>query len=247
MNLCDNRQVLGVSCGDYRRAGAFAEFVVLPARIAYPLPDNLSFPEAALLEAVAVALHAVSLVPVAQDDTALVVGAGTIGLLVQQALKAAGCSRVFVTDLDETRLALSQKLGATAVLPSGPELVQKVLQLTGGTGVDVVIEAVGNTPAIRTSIDSVRKGGSIVLVGNITPEVTIHLQKVVSRQIRLQGSCASAGEYPRAIELMSQGSINVKPLITAIAPLGDGPQWFERLYAHEPNLMKVVLEPGAHS
>jgi len=147
MNLCDNRQVLGVSCGDYRRAGAFAEFVVLPARIAYPLPDNLSFPEAALLEAVAVALHAVSLVPVAQDDTALVVGAGTIGLLVQQALKAAGCSRVFVTDLDETRLALSQKLGATAVLPSGPELVQKVLQLTGGTGVDVVIEAVGNTPA----------------------------------------------------------------------------------------------------
>jgi len=247
MNLCDNRQVLGVSCGDYRRAGAFAEFVVLPARIAYPLPDNLSFPEAALLEAVAVALHAVSLVPVAQDDTALVVGAGTIGLLVQQALKAAGCSRVFVTDLDETRLALSQKLGATAVLPSGPELVQKVLQLTGGTGVDVVIEAVGNTPAIRTSIDSVRKGGSIVLVGNITPEVTIHLQKVVSRQIRLQGSCASAGEYPRAIELTSQGSINVKPLITAIAPLGDGPQWFERLYAHEPNLMKVVLEPGAHS
>ena len=244
MNLCDNRQVLGVSCGDYRRAGAFAEFVVLPARIAYPLPDNLSFPEAALLEAVAVALHAVSLVPVAQDDTALVVGAGTIGLLVQQALKAAGCSRVFVTDLDETRLALSQKLGATAVLPSGPELVQKVLQLTGGTGVDVVIEAVGNTPAIRTSIDSVRKGGSIVLVGNITPEVTIHLQKVVSRQIRLQGSCASAGEYPRAIELMSQGSINVKPLITAIAPLGDGPQWFERLYAHEPNLMKVVLAPG---
>src|SRR5215831_5441984 len=241
MNLCDNRQVLGVSCGDYRRAGAFAEFVVLPARIAYPLPNDLSFPEAALLEAVSVALHAVSLVPIPPDGTALVVGAGTIGLLVQQALKAAGCSRVFVTDLDETRLSLSQKLGATAVLRSGTELVESVLQLTGGVGADVVIEAVGNTPAIRTSIDCVRKGGSIVLVGNITPEVTIHLQKVVSRQIRLQGSCASAGEYPRAIELMSQGSINVKPLISAIAPLRDGPQWFERLYAHEPNLMKIVL------
>ena len=247
MNLCDHRQVLGVSCGDYRRAGAFAEFVVLPARIAYPLPDNLSFPEAALLEAVSVALHAVSLVPIAPEGTALVVGAGTIGLLVQQALKASGCSRVFVTDLDETRLSLSQKLGATAVLRSGAGLSEKVLQLTGGVGADVVIEAVGNTPAIRTSIDCVRKGGSIVLVGNITPEVTIHLQKVVSRQIRLQGSCASAGEYPRAIELMSQGLINVKPLISAIAPLRDGPQWFERLYAHEPNLMKIVLEPGASS
>ncbi len=247
VNLCDNRQVLGVSCGDYRRAGAFAEFVVLPARIAYHLPANLTFAEAALLEAVAVALHAVSLAPIAHHSTALVVGAGTIGLLVQQGLKAAGCSRVFVTDLDETRLTLSKKLGATEVLRSVPELVQNLLQLTSGMGVHVVIEAVGNTPAIRTAIDCVRKGGSVVLVGNITPEVTIHLQKVVSRQIRLQGSCASAGEYPRAIELMSTGKINVKPLITAIAPLRDGPQWFERLYAHEPNLMKVVLEPGTSS
>jgi L-iditol 2-dehydrogenase len=75
--------------------------------------------------------------------------------------------------------------------------------------------------------------------------VTIPLQKVVSRQIRLQGSCASAGEYPRAIELMSNGQIKVKPLISAIAPLADGPRWFERLHAREPNLMKVVLEPGA--
>ena len=81
VNLCDRRQVLGVSCGDYRRAGAFAEFVVVPARIVHRLPDNLPFAEAAMLEAVAVALHAVSLVPVAPGSTALVVGAGTIGLL----------------------------------------------------------------------------------------------------------------------------------------------------------------------
>src|SRR5438477_9811556 len=80
-NLCDNRQVLGVSCGDYRRAGAFAEFVVIPARIAYLLPENLSFAEAAMLEAVAVALHAVSLVSIPANSSALVVGAGTIGLL----------------------------------------------------------------------------------------------------------------------------------------------------------------------
>jgi L-iditol 2-dehydrogenase len=70
------------------------------------------------------------------------------------------------------------------------------------------------------------------------------LQKVVTRQIRLQGSCASAGEYPRAIELLTSGAINVKPLITAIAPLEEGPRWFERLYAREPNLLKVVLTPG---
>jgi L-iditol 2-dehydrogenase len=81
------------------------------------------------------------------------------------------------------------------------------------------------------------------LVGNISPEVTLPLQRVVTRQIRLQGSCASAGEYPRAIELLASGAIQVKPLISAIAPLEEGPRWFERLYAREPNLMKVILAP----
>lgn len=243
INLCDRREVLGVSCGDYRRAGAFAEFVSVPARIIHKLPDALAFEDAALLEAVAVALHAVSLVTIAPGSTALVVGAGTIGLLLQQTLRVAGCSRVFVADPDRTRLVLSQKLGATETLSEN--VAQRVSELTNGNGVDVVAEAVGKSESIATSIDCVRKGGTVVLVGNITPEVKIHLQKVVSRQLRLQGSCASAGEYPRAIELMSQGQIQVKPLITAVAPLAEGPRWFERLYAREPNLMKVVLTPGA--
>ncbi len=122
-------------------------------------------------------------------------------------------------------------------------VVAQVLQLTGGVGVDVVIEAVGRNETVKASIESVRKGGTVVLVGNISPEVTLPLQKVVTRQIRLQGSCASSGEYPRAIELMASGAIQVAPLITAIAPLEDGPRWFERLYAREPNLMKVILTP----
>jgi L-iditol 2-dehydrogenase len=247
VNLCDRRQVLGVSCSDYRRAGAFAEFVVVPARIVHKLPENFAFEEAALLEAVAVALHAVSLVPVAPGSTALVVGAGTIGLLLQQALRVAGCSRVFVADVDPTRLKLSRELGATSTLPAGIDLDQQILQLTNGDGVDIAVEAVGKTETVNTAINSVRKSGSVILVGNISPEVTLPLQKVVTRQIRLQGSCASAGEYPRAIELLSSGAIRVKPLITAVAPLDEGPQWFERLYAHEPNLMKVVLTPGRDS
>jgi L-iditol 2-dehydrogenase len=244
INLCDRRQVLGVSCGDYRRAGAFAEFVVVPARIVYRLPENLSFAEAALLEAVSVALHAVSLVPVAAGSTALVVGAGTIGLLLQQALTVAGCSRVFVADVDPTRLRLSHELGATGTLTAGQNLARSISELTHGTGVDLAVEAVGKAETVNAAIDSVRKGGSVILVGNISPEVTLPLQKVVTRQIRLQGSCASAGEYPKAIELLSSGAIRVEPLITAVAPLAEGPQWFERLYAREPNLMKVVLTPG---
>src|SRR5271167_1346386 len=100
VNLCDHRQVLGVSCPDYRRAGAFAEYVVVPSRVLYRLPDNLSFAEAAMLEAVAVAVHAVSLAEISPDSAALVIGAGMIGLLVMQALRAAGWSRVFVADID---------------------------------------------------------------------------------------------------------------------------------------------------
>jgi L-iditol 2-dehydrogenase len=124
-----------------------------------------------------------------------------------------------------------------------PNVLSRILQLSNA-GVDLAVEAVGRNETVGLAIGSVRKGGQVTLVGNISPEVTLPLQKVVTRQIRLQGSCASAGEYSQAIELMSSGAINVKPLITAVAPLDHGPQWFERLYAREPNLMKVILTPG---
>jgi L-iditol 2-dehydrogenase len=244
VNLCNNRQVVGVSCGDYRRAGAFAEYVIVPERILYRLPDNLSFADAAMLEAVSVAIHAVRVAEVAGGETALVIGAGMIGLLILQAARASGCSRVFVTDVDATRLELARSLGADAVIESpGDSLQARIEQLTDGRGADVVFEAVGRPETVAAAIDSTRKGGTVALVGNISPEVSIPLQKVVTRQIRLQGSCASAGEYPQAMEWIAAGKIKVAPLITAVAPLDEGPSWFARLYAREPNLMKVVLDP----
>ncbi len=168
-----------------------------------------------------------------------------MALLTLQALRAEGFSRIYVADVDASRLQMATDLGADAtLLLSGEELVAEILRRTGGVGVDAAVEAVGRDVTVRAAIGSVRKGGTVTLVGNITPEVTLPLQIVVTRQIRVQGSAASAGEYPRAIELMISGAIRVKPLITAIAPLEDGPEWFGRLYAREPNLMKVVLTPG---
>lgn len=246
VNLCDHRQVLGVSCADYRRAGAFAQYVAVPQRILYRLPDTISFAEAALLEAVSVALHAVRLSAVRAGDTALVIGAGMIGLLTYQAARVAGCSRVLIADVDETRLELARRIGAEEVLHlSGAELVSEVARLTRGRGVDVSLEAVGRDETVAAAIDCTRKGGTITLIGNIAPEVALPLQKVVTRQLRLQGSCASAGEYPQAIELVADGKIEVKPLISAIAPLEEGPRWFQRLHAREANLMKVVLTPNS--
>ncbi len=244
VNLCDDRQVVGVSCGDYRRAGAFAEYVAVPERILYKLPDGLAFADAATLEAVSVALHGVAVAELQGGETALVIGAGMIGLLLLQAARVAGCSKVYVADIDESRLALAKQLGADETfLASEAELVAAVLKATGGVGVDVAFEAVGRTETVNGAIDCVRKGGKVSLVGNIAREVTMPLQKVVTRQIRLQGSCSSAGEYPQAMELLSSGKIQVGPLITALASLNDGPSWFERLYAREPNLMKIVLDP----
>ncbi len=248
VNLCDNREVIGVSCGDYRRHGAFAEYIAVPERILYHLPDAMSFPEAAMLEAVSVALHGVHVTGNVKGQTVLVIGAGMIGLLTMQAARAAGAARVLIADIDATRLDLARSLGVDEALKlSGAELTAEILKQTGGLGADAVLEAVGRNETIATAIDSVRKGGTVTLIGNITPKVELPLQKVVSRQIRLQGSAASAGEYPEAIQLIASGKIQVNPLITAIAPLEDGPQWFKRLYSHEPNLMKIVLTADANA
>jgi L-iditol 2-dehydrogenase len=245
VNLCDRRQVAGVSCGDYRRAGAFAEFIAVPERIVYKLPEALSWTEAAMLEAVSVALHAVRVSGVRGGERALVVGSGMIGLLTLQAARAAGCREVLIADVDASRLELARAVGADAALHlSGVDLAAEIGRRTGGRGMDVVFEAVGRPETIRTAIECCRKGGTIGLIGNISPEVTIPLQMVVSRELRLQGSAASSGEYPQAMELVASGRIQVKPLISAVAPLEEGAAWFGRLYAREPGLMKVVLAPS---
>ena len=243
VNLCDNREVLGVSPGSYRRHGAFAEFVAVPRRIVYRLPDTLSFEQAALIEAVSVAVHAAGLSGVRLGDTAVVVGAGMIGLLVVEAVRRTGATRVVAVDVDEARLSLARQLGATETILAGTGAVARILEGTGGRGADVAIECVGTEAPIHTAISSVRKGGSVVLVGNVSPRVALPLQEVVSRQIRLQGSCASSGEYPLVIDLMATQEIRVEPLISAVAPLSEGPLWFDRLYRREPNLMKVILRP----
>jgi len=244
VNLCEKRQVLGVSCGEYRRNGAFAEYVSVPARIVYALPDEFSFAHAALIEAVSVAVHAAKITEIRPGSTAVVIGAGMIGLLSVQAFRHYGCDRVFAVDVDQTRLKMARDLGATdTFVGSTSEIVSRVLDVTDGRGADIAVEAVGAQDPITTAIECVCSGGTVTLIGNVSPKVEIPLQRVVSRQLRLLGSCASAGEYPECISLMQQGAIRVEPLISAVAPLSDAARWFEQLHAHEPGLMKVVLEP----
>lgn len=243
-NLSDNRMVLGVSCGDYRRHGAFAEYVNVPQHILYKLPDNVSFEHAAMVEPIAVALHALNLTHISLNDAVVVGGSGMIALFVIQLLKIAGCSKIIAFDLDQHRLNLAKKLGATHVfIADTDDIAAEVKKLTHGRGADIAFEVVGISPVLKTLIESVRKGAQVTLVGNVSAEVQLPLQMVVTRQLKLQGSCAICGEYEAALGLISQGKIDVDSLISVVAPLSEGESWFNRLYNRESGLMKVILKP----
>jgi L-iditol 2-dehydrogenase len=245
VNLCDNRRVVGVAPAEYRQHGAFAELLAVPARILYALPDGLSFTHAAMIEPVSIALHAVQRVRILPTDTAVVVGAGMIGLFLVQALRWAGAKKIIAIDLAENRLELARELGATDTLKSdATDVPAEVMQLTSGCGADVAFEVVGLSTTLNLALATIRRGGSAVLVGNLAPKAEFPLQSVVTREISLHGSCASAGEYPLCLDLIARGVIRVEPMMSAVAPLADGFEWFKRLSAKGgTSYMKVILQP----
>jgi L-iditol 2-dehydrogenase len=246
VNLCDNRRVVGVSPVEYRQHGAFAELLALPARILYPLPDGLTFQQAAMVEPVSIAVHAVQRVKILPTDTAVVVGAGMIGLFVIQVLRWAGAKQIIAVDLADNRLALARELGATHTLRSDAcDVVAEVAKLTEGRGADVALEVVGIGPTLNLAIATLRRGGSAVLVGNLAAKTAdFPLQAVVTRELTLHGTCGSAGEYPVCLDLIARGVVRVEPMISAVAPLAEGAAWFERLSAKDGGkFMKVILTP----
>ncbi len=244
INLCDNRRVLGVSCQDYRQHGAFAEYVAVPQRILYRLPETLSYERAAMVEPVSIAFHAMTLTPITLNDTAVVVGAGMIGILLIQALRLAGCGQIIAVDLAPQKLALASQAGADVVLQAGQSNVTaEILKLTGERGADLAFEVVGNTTALNTAVASLRKGGTLTIIGNLAPTVEFPLQAIVTRQITVYGSCSSNGEYSACLDMIAAGKINVDLLINKVAPLSEGAFWFQKLYNGEDNLMKVILQP----
>ena len=244
INLCDNRRVLGVSPPEYRQHGAFAQFVAVPEHILYRLPDKLSFVQAAMVEPVSIAFHAISLTPISLNDSVVVIGSGMVGLFVIQALRAAGCGTIIAVDLEQSKLDLALKLGADyGLLANEVDVVKEVQKLTEGKGANIAVEVVGNTAAVNTAIGSLRKGGALTIVGNIAATVEFPLQEVVTRQIRITGSCSSCGEYPACLDMIARGIVNVDALVSKVAPLAEGAEWFRKLYDGEEGLMKVILTP----
>ena len=243
-NLSDNREVLGVSPGTYKRNGAFAEYIAIPRHILYKIPDKVTFEQAAMVEAVAVALHSINVAGIRMGDKCVVVGVGMIGIFIVKLLKISGASKIIAIDSNTVRLEQARKAGADNTFLSDEErLYDKISDLTNKRGADISFEAVGKSESVNTAIDVIRKGGKAVLVGNISHTVDFPLQKVVTRQLKVLGSCAIRGEYETVLALLETGKITVDDQISAVAPLSEGALWFEKLYKKEEDLNKVILVP----
>ena len=245
INFCENRRVLGVSADEYRQDGALAEYVAVPERGIYILPEGVSYQHAAMVEPVSIAMHAAEITPHETGDAAVVVGAGMIGLLVVQVLRATGYGPVIAADIDDRKLEKAAALGADRVVNTKTdELWPVVAEMTEGRGVRSAFDAVGLQASFDSAVSSVRRGGTVTVIGNFAPKVEAPLQYLVTRQIRVQGSNASSGEYPACLEMIRRGAIDLDPLVSAVAPLSEGAKWFRRLYEGNEGLMKVILEPG---
>ncbi|MCX6326959.1 MAG: galactitol-1-phosphate 5-dehydrogenase [Bacteroidia bacterium] len=243
-NLSDNREVLGVSPGTYKRDGAFAEYIAIPQHILYKIPENVTFKQAAMVEAVAVALHSVNISVIKMGDNCVVVGVGMIGIFILKLLKMSGASKVIAIDINRKRLEQAEKAGADhSFLSTEENLAEKINILTNTRGADISFEAVGKSESVNIAIDILRKGGKAVLVGNVSPKVDFPLQKVVTRELKVLGSCAIRGEYEVVLNLLDMGKISVDDQISAVAPLSEGAIWFNKLYRKEEELYKVILVP----
>jgi L-iditol 2-dehydrogenase len=243
-NRCDKRQVLGVSVPEFKRHGAFAEYVAVPWWIVSKIPDELSFVHAALLEPASIGTHAANRAPISNKDTVVVIGAGTIGLFILQAAKLRGAAKVTAVDINEFRLDLAKKLGADKLInPLNSDLSNAIFQQTKGKGASVTFEAVGYTKTFADAVSVTRMGGYVVAVGNLEKKAEFDLQQLVAKEHTFIGSYASSGEFRDCIKLVASGKINVEPLISDVLPLEKGPDAFNRLLEAEENLLKIVLEP----
>lgn len=244
INLCDHRRVLGVSCDEYQQNGAFAEYVAVPQHVIYPLPDRIDFTQSAMVEPCSVAFHAVERTLVSTKDTAVVVGVGIIGLLVVQILRAGDWRQIIAIDIEADKLKLACNLGADIGLnPDTEDVVSRIKTMTSNRGADAAFDAVGINSSLETAIGSLRKGGVLTLIGNLSSTVNLPLQTTVTGEFTINGSCASRGEYPACLDMIAEGAVNVDSLITAVAPLAEGDRWFQRLYQKEKGLLKVILKP----
>ena len=188
---------------------------VHPEAFTFKLPDNVSFAEGAMVEPLAVGVHAATKARIKPGDVALVMGAGPIGLVTALAALAAGCARVFVTDLDDAKLGIAASLGAITPINVGKEdLARRIRRETEGWGVEVVFEATGSPKAAATVFEPLCPGGCVVIIGGHSAPIAYDAGAAMVREARVENIFRYAHVFPRCVAMLASGAIDVKPLIT---------------------------------
>jgi len=189
-------------------------------------------------------LHSINISELRTGNNCVVVGAGMIGIFIMKLLKISGALKIIAIDNNPKRIELALSVGADyGFLSSEKNLDGKICELTLGRGADISFEAVGKSETVNLSIEILRKGGKAILVGNTSPEINFPLQKVVTREIKVFGSCANRGEYETVLNLIESGRISVDDQISVVAPLSQGADWFRKLYNNNEGINKVILVP----
>jgi L-iditol 2-dehydrogenase len=223
--------------------GAFAEYVSAPAHNVYPMPDNMTYGEGAMIEPLAVGMMAAKRGGVTVNDSVAIFGAGPIGLLALQAAKSHGVIDAYVIDVIDYRLDYALKLGAENAINASKENVpEQIMQLTGKKGVDVVIEASGSIKALQQALHIVKPGGRIVLVGYPLVEVPLLIDRILEKELNILGVHRYANVFPAAIKCVSSGKIDVKTLITHVFPLERILEGFDVHIKKVGNPIKIQIE-----
>lgn len=217
-NICTDIGVIGL-----HSPGAFAEYITVPARKCYKLPAGVSFDEAALVEPLSVATHAINITPTQAGDNLLVIGCGTIGLMVLEIAKHSVAGNVFVSDLIDYRLDVAKRLGANVVINGKREdPISRIKEVTSGKGVDAVVEAVGVEDTVQQALNAVKNGGAVTLTGMLEQMIRIDAIKLVANEITMRGGyCYNGIEFKRSLDLIANGIVDVKPFITHTFSLTD--------------------------
>ena len=237
--LCPARLLLGASL-----PGSNAEYVAVPATALEPVPEGLDLRDAALTEPAACAVHAVALSGAGPADSALVVGAGPIGLFLVQVLLTHGVSPVFVTDRNDTRRRRATAMGAVPLGDSEAEVLSGIREHTGADGVTVTADAAGTEVTRRTCLAATAPGGRLLLVGLHTDATTLPLNTLVRNEVTAQGVFAYPPQaFRTALGWLASGRLGLAEGVVD-ADLADGPQWYERLVDGDP-AAKVLLRPAA--
>jgi L-idonate 5-dehydrogenase len=217
-NLCENMRYFGSAASDPPLDGAFAEYIAVPARNCHPIPDSMSWGEAAMLEPLSVSLHALRRVGDLTGAAVLVAGGGAIGQLTSLVARALGASKVVLSDIDAFPRRFARQTGTDAVLDAAdPEVVRKAFDLAP-EGYDVFVEAAGASRALAFALTVVARGGTIVQVGTLPQEVSIPANLIMAKELKVLGSFRIAQEFPIALQLIASAKVDVKPLISKTFP-----------------------------